>query len=253
MKSRYLLTIAVTLAVMVLFFWKDHAELHDDANDAYNGTQAARLDTEKKSEEVIKKQLVESQALKEKSTVAGSAGEQLEEVQKSFSLHIKQLGQCLGVNPSVEVEKTDPTFDNLVVSLQPTLGDVVVKMDDWAQLDVRAPNGDMRRIRTEIEYQDNNNPVKHTQLYKLNEQGMPELQQLTPTQATDASDESLEMLRGDSSTTNEEKGGRVYYAEGEELVLVERNGKVQSFSLTKGEKTFSCTETDTTTSNCQCL
>ena len=37
------------------------------------------------------------------------------------------------------------------------------------------------------------------------------------------------------------------------LVVIERNGKIQSFSMSKGEKTFSCTETDATTSSCQCL
>ena len=179
---------------------------------------------------------------------------QLDEVNKTFANHIRQMGQCLGVAASSSsFDKIEPTFDNLVVSLQPTLGEVVVKMDDWAQLDVRSPNGDMKRIRTEVEYQDNNNPIKRAQLYKLNEQGMPELQQLNPEQSVDPTDEYLESLRGDATTVNDEKGGRAYYAEGEEMVLVERNGKIQSFSLTKGEKTFSCTETDMTSSNCQCL
>jgi hypothetical protein len=253
MKLRYLVTIAVTIIVMVLFFWKDRSQLPAETAEVENDSKVAQLDTEKKSEEVIKKQLVESQALKEKASAPAATNEEIEEVQKSFSVHLKQLGQCLGVNPAVDADKVDPTFDNLVVSLQPTIGDVVVKMDDWSQLDLRSANGDMKRIRTEVEYEDNNNPVKRVQLYKINDQGMPELQPLTNAESVDPSDEYLASLKGDASSVNDEKGGRVYYAEGEELVLVERNNKVQSFSLTKGEKTFSCTETDTKTSNCQCL
>ncbi len=253
MQIRYLVTIAITLAVMVLFFWQDHSDLRDSAVDADSTNEVARLDTEKKSEEVIKKQLLDSDAIKEKATESPNSAEYVADVNKAFSTHIKLMGQCLGVTPSVNSEVVEPTFDNLVVSLQPTLGDVVVKMDDWAQLDVRSPNGELKRIRTEVEYQDNNNPIKRAQLYKMNDQGMPELQELNPEQSVDPSDEYLESLRGDFSTTNEEKGGRVYYSEGEELVLVERNGKIQSFSLSKGDKTFSCTETDSSTSNCQCL
>ncbi len=253
MRTRYLLTIAVTIAVMVLFFWKDKSAVPVETNEVETENKTAQLDTEKKSEEVIKKQLVESQALKDQASAPAATNEEIEEVQKAFSAHIKVMGQCIGVNPSVETDKVDPTFDNLVVSLQPTLGDVVVKMDDWTQLDVRGPNGEMKRLRTEVEYQENNNPVKHVQLYKINDNGMPELQPLSPDQSLDPTDEYLASLKGDAATVNDEKGGRVYYAEGEELVLVERNGKVQSFSLTKGEKTFSCTETDTKSSNCQCL
>lgn len=252
MKQRYLITIIITVVVMVLFFWKDQNNLREDAGSSDNDNQTARLDTEKKSEEVIKKQLLESQALKEKAT-APATNEQMEEVQKAFSAHLKQLGQCLGVNPSVEFDKVDPTFDNLIIALRPALGEIVVKMDDWTQMDVRASNGDMSRIRTEIEYQENGNPVKHAQYYKINDQGMPEMQNLAPEQAIDPPDDFIENLKAGSPAVNDDKGGRVYYPEGEELVLVEHNTRVQSFSLTKGEKTFSCTETDSMNSNCQCL
>jgi hypothetical protein len=126
-------------------------------------------------------------------------------------------------------------------------------MDDWAQQDFKTEDGSLRRIRTEVEYQETGNPIKRAQFYKINAQGMPELQTLNPDQATDPSDDFISSLKGDGQVTIEEKGGRIYYQEGEELVMVERGGKVQSFSITKGDKTFSCTETDATTSNCQCL
>ncbi|MBC7741863.1 MAG: hypothetical protein H7061_06685 [Bdellovibrionaceae bacterium] len=253
MKKRYLLTIAITVAVMILFFWNDRNELRDESSANETETQVARLDTDKKSEEVIKKQVLDSQNIKDKSTGVATTAEQIAEVEKSFSSHLKLLGQCLGVIPSVESDKVDPTFDNLIIALRPAFGDVVVKMDDWTQLDMRAPSGVVTRIRTETEYVDNGNPIKRLQYYKMNEQGMPELQVLPAEHMVDPSDSYLETLKGDAPTVNDEKGGRVYYSEGEELVLVERNNKVQSFSLSKGEKTFSCTETDTVSSNCQCL
>ena len=253
MKPKYLLAILATLAIMVMFFWKDHETMKPAKEKASEPGKMARLDTNKKSEEVIKNQLIESQNLKDKASQPASTNDQIEDVQKSFSTHLRQLGQCLTVRVGVDQEKVDPHFDNLVVSLNPTFGNVLVKMDDWTQWDVQMRDGSMRRVRTETEYLENNVPTKRAQLYKLNAQGMPEMQNLPDEAATNPTDQYLESLRGDGRTTVDEKASRSYYAEGEELVVVERNGKIQSFSMSKGEKTFSCTETDSTNSSCQCL
>jgi hypothetical protein len=256
MKKRYLLAITLTIVIMVVFFWKDHppAETHkEDETEVEQPVQSAKLDTDRKSEEVIRKQLIESQALKDKASLPATTNDQIEEVQKSFSLHLRQLGQCLEVATAVDQDRVDPQFDNIVVSLKPAFGDVIVKMDDWTQWDVQAQDGSMKRIRTEVEYLENNVPTKRAQLYKLNEQGMPVMQPLSEDFATNPTDEYLESLRGGGRTLVDEKASRAYYTEGEELVVIERNGKVQSFSMSKGERTFSCTETDAPTSNCQCL
>lgn len=253
MKTRYLLAMLATITIMAIFFWKDHEPMKVVKDDDVQQRKSARLDTDKKSEEVIRKQLIESQNLKDKASQPATSKDQIEEVQKNFSNQLKQLGQCLAVSTAVYQEKVDPQFDNLVVSLKPAFGDVLVKMDDWTQWDVKSADGSMKRIRTEIEYLENNIPTKRAQLYKMNEQGMPELQPLRDDLATNPTDEYLESLRGDGRTLVDEKASRAYYAEGEELVIVERNGKIQSFSMSKGDKTFSCNETDATTSNCQCL
>lgn len=253
MKKRYLLAIVATISIMAIFFWKDHEPIKVVKDEDTDQEQSAKLDTAKKSEEVITKQLVDSQNLKDKASVAATTKDQIEEVQKSFSNHLKLLGQCLGVSNQVDQDKVDPQFDNLVVSLKPAFGDVLVKMDDWTQWDVQANDGSMKRIRTETEYLENNIPTKRAQLYKLNEQGMPELQRLADDLATNPTDDYLETLRAGGKTLVDEKASRAYYSEGEELVVVERNGKIQSFSMSKGDKTFSCNDTDATTSNCQCL
>ncbi len=253
MKKRYLFAVLITIIIMVIFFKQDRESSIDTVAENNQSDQKARLDTDKKSEEVIKKQLIETEALKEKATRAAVTQDQIDEVEKSFSIHLKQLGQCLGVANAVDQEKIGPQFDHLTASLKPAFGDVLVKMDDWAQWDIKTPDGKLKRIRTENEYLENNNPTKRLQLYRLNDQGMPELQNLTDEQAINPSDDYLESLRADGETMIDEKASRAYYTEGEELVVVERNGKIQSFSMSKGEKTFSCTDTDSSTSNCQCL
>ncbi len=254
MRSKYLLAITITAVIMAFFFFKDRSEsplqLSDTAAEVENTDQEANVS--EGSDKIIEKQAADSKSIKEK-TAQNTSAEQIEETELNFSANLKQMGVCLGIQTSAESEKLAPSFENLITSLKPGLGEIVVRMDDWTQTDLKYADGTMKRIRTEIEYLDTGSPVKRAQLYKINDQGMPEMQPLSTDLATDPSEEFLNSLKADGKETLEEKGGRVYYQEGEELVLVERSGKVQSFSLSKGEKTFSCTETDVSTSNCQCL
>ena len=251
MRSKYTIGIVITLIIMGVLFYKDRPEnpLQSPVDTEEAETTESAKKNEKSAEQVIEKQASDSK-LKEKATAV--TDEQTLEIQKDFAAHLKELGRCLEVQPA-NVETADPTFESLSSSLKPALGEVVVRMYDWTQEDFKTEDGDLRRIRTEVEYQDSGVPVKRAQLFKINAQGMPEMQNINPEKSVDPTDEFLSSLRGDGQTTVEEKGGRVYYQEGEELVLVERGGKIQSFSLTKGQKTFSCTETDATNSNCQCL
>lgn len=253
MRAKYLLAITITLVTMAFFFFRERGEsplqLADTA-EIENPQQVADLATG--SEQIIEKQAADSKSIKEK-TAQNTSAEQTEEIESNFSANLKQMGVCLGFSTAAESERLTPSFENLMASLRPGLGEVVVRMDDWTQTDLKYADGTMKRIRTEIEYQDAGSLIKRAQLYKINDQGMPEMQPLSAELATDPSEEFMNSLKADGQETLEEKGGRVYYQEGEELVLVERSGKVQSFSLSKGEKTFSCTETDVATSNCQCL
>lgn len=254
MKTRYIIGILATLAVMFFFFKKDrHEPMNISADDGTDLKKPAQLDTEKKSEEVIKNQLADTQNLKEKAMAPAVSPQQLEEVQKNFSNHLRQLSQCLAVRISADQDKIDPQYDNLANSISAGFGNMLVKMDDWTQWEGQTSDGTVKRVRTEIEYLENNVPTKRVQLYKLNAQGMPEMQPLSEDLAFNPPDEYLTSLRGDAHTLVEEKATRGYYSEGEELVVVERNGKVQSFSMSKGERTFSCSETDTVSSSCQCL
>lgn len=253
MQKKYLLAILGTLFLMAIFFFKDHSENSVSTTEFSEalGTKAASKSPLDESK-IVEKQAAESKSLKDRATQVVNEA-QIAEIQVRFSNHLKQMGICLGIQVSGEAEKVSPTLENLTAGLRPALGEAVVTMDDWSQQDLKYADGSLKRVRTETEYPDNANPIRRVQLYKINDQGMPEMQTLNPNQANDPSDEYLLSIKGDGEEVISEKGSRSYYQEGEELVLVEKSGKVQSFSLSRGEKTFSCTEIDATTSNCQCL
>lgn len=255
MRKDFLIGIVATLLAMGLYYYFDHSS---DVISADTDEQS-----EKALDQIQAQSSVPAQSGSADQTLASAQAaigepanpEDLQTVNKQFAEHLKTIGTCLEIKNSVDSDKVDPTFDNLVVSLRPVLGEVVVQMDDWSQRDLKNSLGERKRIRTEVNYQDAgiSSPIKRVQLYKLNQQGMPEMQPVDPEQSVNPTDAYIESLVGDFQTSLEEKGGRAYYQEGEEIIMIERNGKLESISLTKGGKTVSCSGLDSVSSSCQCL
>lgn len=252
MRKDLLLGIGATLLAMALFYFADNPteplniKKNKIDSDSDYGVPATKVLNEAAPEEV-KRPVVStpSQALQ--------PGAARDEISRNFASHLKTIGTCLKINPAVDNPTIEPTYDNLLISLRPAIGELVVQMDDWTQLDLQNPDGSRKRIRTEVNYEDPNNPVKYVQLYNMNDQGFPELQTVDPEKARNPSDDYINYLRGGANLVLDERGSRVYFQEGEEIVLVERSGIIESFSLTKNGKTVSCTGLDKIESNCQCI
>ena len=254
MRKDFLTAIVVTGIAMAVFYFLDHkSEFKNEDVKTVTRQQSVEKVSQLVSAD-IKQAQVSSTESKDQSVALAAISENSVDVQKKFSERLKELGQCLGMKNAVDNDKIDPTYDNLIVSLRPALGEVVVQMDDWSQRDLKDSNGELKRIRIESDYQNSSvRPVKRVQLYKLNNQNFPELQSLDPEKSVNPDDSYIDSLRAGASTYLEEKGGRAYYQEGEELVMIERNGKLESLTLSKGNKTVSCTGLDSLKSSCQCL
>lgn len=174
-------------------------------------------------------------------------------IYKNFTEKLKEMGECLQIKMAVDSEKIDPTFDNLIVSLRPELGDVIVQMVDWTQMDLKSSNGEQKRVRTETEYPSNGSaPVQRLQVYKINKDQMPELESLPVEKTENPTEDYINSFKVGFSSTLEERGGRAYFQEGEEIVMVERNGKLDSLAIQKKGKSISCTGLDTLKSMCRC-
>lgn len=251
MRKDLLLGIVATIIAMALFYYADNPTT--PLNIKKN-----KIDSE--TDYSVPTTKIVNQAQEEAAQPAVSAPvaaqktpEVREQVAKNFVEHLKAVGTCLKINPAIDHTSIEPTYDNLLVSLRPAIGELVVQMDDWTQLDLQNPDGTRRRIRTEVNYENPNEPVKYVQLYNINEQGFPELQPVDAEKARNPTDDYINYLRGGANLIVDERGSRVYFQEGEEMILVERSGNIESFSLTKNGKTVSCTSLDAVNSNCQCL
>ena len=250
MRKDLLLGIGATLIAMALFYYADHP------NEPLNiGKNKIDADSDY-AVPATKKLLNEPTALV--AAVSGPSaaltpGSGRDEISRNFSEHLKTIGTCLKINMGIEGSTIEPTYDNLLISLRPAIGELVVQMDDWTQLELQNSDGTRRRIRTEVNYENPNEPVKYVQLYNMNDQGFPEMQPVDPEKARNPSDDYINYLRGGANPVMDERGSRVYFQEGEEIVLVERSGIIESFSLTINGVTVSCTGLDAVKSSCQCI
>jgi len=172
---------------------------------------------------------------------------------KLFAAHLKTIGTCLQIKNDSDDEQKEPTFDHLIVSLKPALGEVTVFTDDWSQTVIQFADGTLKRIRVEVGYDDPGNPSKFLQVYKINSENIPEMEELDSQHATNPTDEYIESLKTGSNVLLLEKGGRAYFPAGEEMIVIERNGQLESFTMTKNGKTISCNAMTSAASNCQCF
>ncbi|MES2802758.1 MAG: hypothetical protein V4654_09725 [Bdellovibrionota bacterium] len=257
MRKDLVLGIGATLLAMALFYFADNptVKLNIGKNKIDSDTEYG-VPANKK---LLNDEVTAAQAAQIAKTAVSAPSEALkagaarDAISKNFVEHLKTIGICLKINPAIDNLTIEPTYDNLLISLRPAIGELVVQMDDWTQMDLHSADGSRKRIRTEVNYENPNAPVKYVQLYHINDQGFPEMQTVDAEKARNPSDDYINYLRGGAELTLNERGSRVYFQEGEEIVLVERSGVIESFSLSKDGKTVSCTGLDAINSNCQCV
>ena len=170
-----------------------------------------------------------------------------------FSESLSQMSKCLGLsNMAVPAAKVAPVADNLVGSIRSSLGDAVVQMEDWSQTEVIEKNGTTKRIRVDYDYPDGVNPVRRLSMFTINSYGAPELQDLSDEEANNPNEAYVQSLTEGLKVNADERAGRVYFSQGEELVFTMKNGKLQNFSFTRGNKNFSCSDFADEASRCIC-
>lgn len=249
MRKEFLAVIAGTIFLMALLYWNDNTGRVDKITPVASSGQ-----TQLDSQVISPQESIISQTTSADPSQA-AVPVQVNEIEnhKLFAVHLKTISQCLQIKNNVDYDQVDPTFDNLIVSLKPAMGDVTVFTDDWAQTDLQYTDGTLKRIRVEVGYDDPGNPSKYLQVYKLNDQNIPEMENLDPQQATNPTDEYVESMKAGANILLHEKGGRAYFPAGEEMIVIERNGKLESFTMTKNNKTISCNTMTSAASNCQCF
>ncbi len=171
---------------------------------------------------------------------------------EAFGQSMKQMAACVGLNSSnISGERQDPSFDSLLATVKSDLGDPILRSEDWVTWNMRV-GGEERRIRIETDYSDSDQASRHLLYFKVDKEGQPTLIPLPSEQTKDPSESFIASLQRDGEVYEEEKGERVYFENGQEMVLTEKNGKIDDFEFSNGSKTFRCAGILATASSCKC-
>ncbi len=252
MRKELLIILALVLAGMIYFYSKDNEVSFQkpnittvDSTDAAESTESAPQEKFVAAEPAVN--------LADQATVISEANQDQIFIETAFAGHLKSMNQCLQIKNQADQEQTVPSFEQLQNSLKPAIGEMSVFTDDWQQTDLKYSDGISRRIRTEINYEDEVNPKKYLYVYKMNDQGLPELEPLDEDKTINPTDDFISSLEAGADITIKEKGGRAYFQGGEELIVIEKNNMLESFTMSKNNKTFSCSSLSNKESNCQCF
>lgn len=169
-----------------------------------------------------------------------------------FGQSIKQMGACVGLgSANSSGERMDPNFDSLLALVKSDLGDPILRSEDWVTWNMRA-GSEERRIRIETDYSDSDQASRHLLYFKVDKEGQPTLIPLPNEQTKDPSESFIASLQKDGEVYEEEKGERAYFENGQEMVLTERNGKIDDLEFSNGSKTFRCAGILTSAPSCKC-
>lgn len=256
-ENKYWLAIGVTIFVMALMFYKDKKEITHPKNKNIEFEEKTNNNSVHQSQLVGNSgQIVSADpsiARPIKNSESDMNAQANEQISKQFSAHLKSMTKCFNLPQLQNIsEKTDPTPESLLNYLRAGLGDVVVKMDDWAQTEYINEKNERIRIRVDYDYPDGAIAERRLSMFKINSYGAPEIMGLTPDQANNPNEAYIASLTEGQNISNIENGTRAYYSEGEELIYTTINGQLNNLTVSKGERSYNCIGINEDNSNCFC-
>ncbi|HEX7674300.1 MAG TPA: hypothetical protein VF412_09015 [Bdellovibrio sp.] len=171
-----------------------------------------------------------------------------EALQKNF----KDMSVCLNMKLGPFTQSDDMNFETLNTIIAPDLGDIVTTSDDWSATDIKTNSGEIRRIFVQNSANSNTESVRTVKYYVLQANGTQKELPLTKEQSVNPSDSLISSLEGDGQLVTKSVAKKVFYQNGDDLSVVERNGKIYSFGLAHDGKTFKCQGVDSGSVSCSC-
>jgi|GEM_PF-1909743 len=184
---------------------------------------------------------------------AGFLPTQMEDSEKfaSYQKHLKEMAVCLNMAMNPLDPQAEINFETLNKVISPDLGDIVTTSDEWTATDIRTKSGEIRRILIQNSPDVDAESQRTLKYYSLGVDGQKELP-LSQEQMANPSDALIASLEADGEPVAHSVSRRIYYQNGDDLLYVERNGKLFSFELPHDGKTFTCTNADTAQMTCKC-
>ncbi|MBV2169278.1 MAG: hypothetical protein KUL82_11290 [Bdellovibrio sp.] len=242
--------VAALLTVSYCQFWKGGNEAAVVNPETMGSLPPNSEQTKTKS----KAEIPSHEATGATSSASGFLPTQMEDAGKFEALqkHLKEMGQCLNMVVSPLDSQSEFNFETLNAAISADLGDVVTQSEEWSATDIRTKSGELRRIYIENSPDIAAESQRTLKYYSLQGGTQKELP-LSKEQTTNPSEALVASLESDGELVGRSVSRRLYYQNGDDLLLVERNGKIYSLELPHDGKTFRCTGLDSAvTMKCEC-
>lgn len=253
MRNWQTIILSVILASIVAYGihdWRSHregADLDDDAETATVNRQrgGAQIRTTDRPESASPT----APAATPGSPAAPTVNE--EQIRERFTAALHEMGPCLGIKAQPPGNSLEPTLDNWMETIKGDLGEPVLQTEDWSMAEITTGSGEKRRLRVEMDYSGADRIVRRVHYSRVTGETQEPIP-LTTEQSEDPSETFLASLESDGTVTDRERAQRVYFGDGAEVVVTEKNGKIADITMNRSGHSFHCTPGDATQESCKC-
>lgn len=132
------------------------------------------------------------------------------------------------------------TVDSWIMGLRTSLGEPVLQTEDWSEVELQTPSGERRRVHVGMDYSGDDRIVRRLTYERYLPDGSKEPIQLAPEQAIDPSDTIIATIESDGQATTRQRFQRIYFENGEEILVREQNGQAVDLEVNRGGRQFKC-------------
>lgn len=165
-----------------------------------------------------------------------------------FEKRLADLAGCLklrDIKPGEESENLD--FFSLNSSLANKFGGIKAQTDMWASTELQTANGGRRRLF--VDFRQDQPSLRYLEVQK---DGTQKNIDLAPDQMAEPSDSLIASLEADGQILGRARERLISYEYGQKIQVREVDGKIYSFKVTQGAKTFSCNPDSSKNMDCSC-
>lgn len=174
-------------------------------------------------------------------------------VMQAYAQKLRELGTCLDTRNSVPGEELEPSLQVLIDSVRGEWGESVINTEDWMQVELQTPEGDLRRIRVEMDFDNETQVQRKLKFMNVTKDGQTSPIPIPEDQAVEPSDSLIASLEAGNKILGREKFERIYFQNGEEIVARQKDGFIAELEVNKGPKTFKCLKLNEEGADCQCI
>lgn len=200
--------------------------------------------------------VVSSESLGESSASAGFLPTKIEDPKRFevFQSHLKEMSQCLKLKMNPLDPQSELSFETFNAVISPDLGDILTQETAWTVTDIRTKSGEIRRIHVQRGVDgDDGSATRTLKYYSVDKDGSQKEIPLPQEQTVNPSDTLIASLESDGDLMGNSVARLIYYKGGDDLLFVERSGKIYSFELSRNGRTYRCTGADSAeTMKCDC-